>query len=283
MGATTLPTAQAVAEGLERALSAQWRELLRQRRLVQEGGEREAVHDLRVASRRLRALIELVTPGIGTGLMRRLRRPVRRLTRKLGQLRNLDEARHYLTGLQEAGLAPLVRQLERQRRQEGKQVGRLLHELPVKRLERLLEQAVQRLHDQTAPARRRVVSRLADRSLALYRPIHQLQLVPELAELAEERHTLRIAVKKWRYFNELLDQALGRRPGQPATLLKQYQGLLGELNDRELFLIMVRETDLIDQQTRQRVLHTIKAQHRQLVEDFKRLQTRQPLQYQFLA
>ena len=280
MGTIALPAARLQLERLEQALHDQWRELLQQRQLVLDQFEAEAIHDLRVTSRRLRTMIELLAPRIGQDQVRRLRRPVRRLTRELGQLRNLDEAHHYLSGLEDDGLTPLLTQLEQQRRQEHRRIRRLLAELPHKRLHKLLELAGQQLHTPEAAAPLEVVSWLADRNLTLYRPIHQLLQLPELAERAEERHTLRIAVKKWRYFNELLAQLWLRRNDRQVALLKRYQGLLGELNDREVFLALVKGASGLEPQVRERVALVIAAQHRQLINDFKQLLSQQPLRYQ---
>lgn len=281
MATTTLPANQLLLGRLEQALLDQWRELLQQRQLVLDSWEQEAIHDLRVASRRLRTVLELLPPWIGSKRMRRLRRPIRSLTRELGRLRNLDETRKYLTGLQDKALLPLMTQLEQQRRQERKRVRRLLEELPLKRLHQQLERAGQCLHTSTGSLSGTVVSRLAARNLDLFRPIHQLQLLPELAEQAEQRHTLRIAVKKWRYFNELLTQLWGGRQDRLLVLLKQYQTLLGDLNDREVFLSVVSATSGLAPQARERMMQAIEAQHRQLVSEFRQLLTRQPLQYQF--
>jgi CHAD domain-containing protein len=281
MTATPLPADQLLLERLQHALFDLWRELLRQRQLVLDHGEQEAIHDLRVASRRLRTVLELLLPWIGSKRMRRLRRPIRGLTRELGRLRNLDEAHSYLVGLQDDDLAPLIASVESQRRREHKRVRRLLKELPKKRLQRLFERAGQQLASTEGAPPLTVVSRLEERNLGLYRPIHHLLHLPELAEQAEQRHTLRIAIKKWRYFNELLALLWGRRQDRLTALLKQYQSLLGELNDREVFLSLVNDAERLAPPVRDRVLLMIEAQHRQLICDFKQLLAQQPLQYQF--
>jgi CHAD domain-containing protein len=281
MTATPLPADQLLLERLQHALFDLWRELLRQRQLVLDHGEQEAIHDLRVASRRLRTVLELLLPWIGSKRMRRLRRPIRGLTRELGRLRNLDEAHSYLVGLQDDDLAPLIASVESQRRREHKRVRRLLKELPKKRLQRLFERAGQQLASTEGAPPLTVVSRLEERNLGLYRPIHHLLHLPELAEQAEQRHTLRIAIKKWRYFNELLALLWGRRQDRLTALLKQYQSLLGELNDREVFLSLVNDAERLAPPVRDRVLLIIEAQHRQLISDFRQLLSQQPLQYQF--
>jgi CHAD domain-containing protein len=276
-----LPADRLLLARLAGAQHDQWQELLQQRQLVLDSCDHEAIHDLRVASRRLRTVTELLAPLIGTEQVRRLQRPLRRLTRELGQLRNLDEAHRYLTGLNHDGLAPLTSQLAQQRRHECTRIRPLLKGLPKKRLQRLLERSGQQLNGAEAAPPLTVVGRLEERNLALYRPIHQLLQLPELAEQADQRHTLRIAIKKWRYFSELLALLWGRRQDRLTILLKRYQGLLGELNDRELLLTLVRDAEQLAPPVRDRVLLLIDAQHRQLINDFRQLLAQQPLQYQF--
>lgn len=278
-----LPAPQALLEALTHALGNQWGELLRLRQAVLERGEDEDIHDLRVASRRLRAALELAAPGIGQQEIRSLRRPVRELTRELGQLRNLDEARNYLLGLHDEGIAPLTATLGQRRRHEMRRIRHLLEDLPCKRLTRKLHQAVERLLIPGADHHHAVVGWLSDRNLTLYRSIHQLLQLPELAEHAEKRHRLRIAIKKWRYFNELLAWLCGCQPGQLVARLKHYQTLLGDLNDREVFLEMVQDAAVLPVTVRQQVEIVISGQHRQLIVQFRQLLKQQPLQYQFMA
>lgn len=278
-----LPDPRVLLETLGQTLSSQWDELLSLRQSVLKRGEDEAIHDLRVASRRLRTALELAAPGIGRQQIRYLRRPVRELTRELSQLRNLDEASIYLQGLHDDGVAPLTAALGQQRRHELRRIRRLLKQLPCTRLTQKLHQAVAQLLNTGGDHHHGVVGWLSERNVELYRPIYSLMQVPELPERAEERHRLRIAIKKWRYFNELLASLCSRQPGQLVTLLKQYQNLLGDLNDREVFLEMVRSALIIPAALRQRIEQRISEQHQQLVLQFEKVLKRQPLQYQFMA
>jgi len=266
---------------LAQGLTSQWAELVRLHQLVLEQCEDQQIHDLRVASRRLRSLLELLAPTLGRHKLRRLRRPIRRLTRELGQLRNVDEARRYLSGLQEVGLAPLAQQLELQRCSELQRTRQLLEGLPRKQLDRLILQASQRLQKPAETVSTAVYGWLSERNLSLYQAIQQFLQLPGLAELPEERHRLRIAIKKWRYFNELLAMVCARPHDQLVTLLKQYQSLLGNLNDREVFLGMLQAAAELPDPVRERAAVVIESQHHKLVQQFNRLLQRTPLQYQF--
>ncbi len=260
-------------------LDHHWATLVRLRQgVIAAGCGEEAIHDLRVGSRRLRALIDLLEPAVGRRALRRLRRPIRGLTRELGQLRNLDESRRLLQELEEPDLTPLLGDLAHRRRRESRRILRLVEELPCKRLQRGLRDAAARM-----PAGGRLAGLLSSHSLTLYRPIHDLLQLPRLAELAIERHALRIAIKKWRYFTELLEQLTGRDQTTLLAQLKTYQGLLGDLNDRELLLTQLQQDTGLTAETRERTTARMQRRRLQLVRRFTQLLMKQPLQYHYTA
>ena len=57
---------------------------------VLRGDDPDAIHDLRVASRRLQQVLDLIYPQPRPGEIRRLRRKIRRCRRTLGEVRNCD-------------------------------------------------------------------------------------------------------------------------------------------------------------------------------------------------
>lgn len=278
---SALPTAAELLSRLDNYLHDQWRQLVSLRQLVLERFDDADIHDLRVASRRVRSAIQLLEPFAGPKTVRRLRRPLRRLTRELGCLRNLDEARAYLRGLHDPALQPLIDKLERQRRKEVRLVRDLLEALPCKRLERQLTEASVHLTAHQTTSGHAIVALLAERSLLLYRPIHELLQLDGLGRLAEERHALRIAIKKWRYFNELLAALLKSDRQRLLERLKRYQTLLGDLNDRELLLTLLRNTATLPVEHRAAAEAVVLEEHRRLVRRFGTLLRTAPLHYQF--
>jgi CHAD domain-containing protein len=216
-------------------------------------GNVEALHRTRVASRRLRELLPLVELDGETS--RRLNRRLRKVTKQLGAVRELDV------------LMLLIEELQRSSRYAPaalKKVGaavasardaareRLTAKLPTAKLERLAN----RLERATAPfdgdeatfhrpgasgpargwlwalearlARRaaRVRSTIADAG-ALYVP--------------ERLHDVRIALKKLRYAAELAREAGRRRVTADIAVLKAAQDLLGRLHDLEVLLAWERD------------------------------------------
>lgn len=278
-----LPPAQLLQQRLADYLACRWDELLRLRTAVLQRFDDEDIHDLRVASRRLRIVAQQVEPFVGQETVGRIRRPLRRLTRNLGQLRNLDEAGRYFSTLPENPAAPLVVALSRQRHKEAKRIRLALEELPSKRLGRLIGAAISTVSAAKRVTAASIAAQLSEKNLTLYRPMYDLLQLPNLAKQATERHALRIAIKKWRYFNELLSALLADERTDLLERLKRYQGLLGDMNDREVFLDLVRCAEELAPDVRTQVEAVIIGQHRRLVHTFKRLLTESPLQYSFIG
>ena len=114
----------------------------------------EAVHDLRVASRRLRASLAVFGKLFSTEGAGEIERQAARITEAFGSVRDLDvqiEAlRKTRTGLDAAadyGVKRLIERLAKQRTKERKALKKLLEELGKgkleKRLRRVLEEALE--------------------------------------------------------------------------------------------------------------------------------------------
>lgn len=241
----------------------------------------DQIHDLRVASRRLRGVLEQLGPFIGFQRADRLRGPVKRLTHELGQLRNLDEALLYLqkTGQQE--LEPLLESLEHQRDRESLKSRRLLESLDCMKIERQIRTASAALVSPDNIASQGLLALLSDRNLALYRPVHELLPLVAVPEMIEERHSLRIAIKKWRYFTELLHELLGRKQTELLNSMRQYQTLLGEMNDRVVFSVLISGEPGLPELRRKELLNGIRREQGRLLKKLRDLLDKQPLVYRF--
>ena len=276
-----LPGSRQLLDAFATCLISRWDELLRLRYQTLTCFDVDHIHDLRVASRRLRGAIEQLGPFIGTERMDRLRRPIRRLTRELGLVRNLDETARYLEKTGENGLEPLLASLGNQRKQEAAEARRLLELLDCVKLERQLRCAAAALVTPDNIASQGLLALLSERNLALYYPIHALLPLVAAPEMVEERHALRIAVKKWRYFTELLHDILGT--GQQTLLdqLRQYQALLGDMNDRVVIGTLLHETSDLPEAVRESLLKTIAKEQRKLLKKLCGLLNEKPIVYRF--
>ena len=203
-------------------------------------GDVEAIHDARVATRRLRAVLRTAMRGPRADHVEPLARLVKRAGRALGRVRDLDVSLSLLRDLEErapataAAVATLRAELLPKRL---RRVRRLL-----KRLERL---QLRRLSGFASEGSRWTGRghRLASRRLSLPSLPAAIAEQAEAAQSALERasgiyfpkraHALRIALKKLRYSLELLDE---RDAQTKAALraLRAAQQSLGDLHDREV-------------------------------------------------
>jgi CHAD domain-containing protein len=204
-----------------------------------EAGDGEALHRSRVATRRLREALPLVK-GRGRE-RRRLRRELRRVTRALGPVRELEVALA-LAGtlaIDWPDLGPALdhvstRLLElraRRRARLVKKVSRAEVDDLVERIERLLAQARRRGAARPTIDRPRLAERIASRAAT----------TREAAESAgalyapEALHAVRIAAKKLRYALEVARAVRVAGAASAARRLRQYQDLLGMLHDLQIF------------------------------------------------
>ena len=276
-----LPGSRQLLEAFATCLVSRWDDLLQLRHQALNCFDVDHIHDLRVASRRLRGAIEQLGPFIGTERMDRLRRPIRRLTRELGLVRNLDETLLYLEKTGEERLESLLTLLGQQRTQEAAQARRLLELLDCIKLERQIRNAAAALVTPDNIASQGLLALLSERNLALYYPIHALLPLVAAPEMVEERHALRIAVKKWRYFTELLHAILGGKQQVLLDQLRQYQSVLGDMNDRVVIAALLQGAADLPEPVREKQLKNIAKEQRKLLKKLCDLLIANPIAYCF--
>lgn len=274
-----------IMERSREALVAQWRELLCLRRDVLKTSDLEAIHDLRVASRRFRAALQLFEPWIPTKSAALLNKNIRKLTRALGSLRNIDEALLFFrlhTPAESAGGYQLCYLLTQMRGGEMARVKESLNAFDRHRLNRTVRKAAARLGEQQIPAgKTHLLTYFSDTCSKLYQPIHDLLPLATSPEQRKSRHLLRIAIKKWRYFFEIVAPVLGSDAGPILGLLKEYQTLLGRMNDVAVFGALCSSLTLSRREQRF-VEMTLRAEDELLLRKLAELIKQKPLVYTFL-
>lgn len=279
-----LPSPRSIIDTLARFLTERWEQTLHQREITILHPGPDEIHDLRVASRRLRAAIEQLEPFIGAEPVRRMKRPARRLTRILGDLRNLDEALLYFEQFDPLELQPLLAPLARQRGKDVRLVGNHLEELDTRKLDRRINHAVNKLATRIDGNRlQEILATLAERSRQLYLPIHELLPDSTGPGQIEQRHHLRIAIKKWRYCTELLAGMLDRDQSDLLEQLRRYQTVLGDMNNLQVFRTMLPKAKKLPATVRLTLLQRLAADHNLLLADYRELTRRHPLHYAFPA
>lgn len=265
---------------------AQWREVLRLRREVMRTSDIEAIHDLRVASRRFRAALRLFEPWLPPKSAALLHRSIRKLTRVLGGLRNIDEALLFFrlhTPAKAAGGYQLRYLLAQMRGGELTRIKESLAVFDRHRLNRTVRKAAARLdeHRMTAGKTCPLPACFSDSCSKLYQPIHELLPLATSPDQRGSRHLLRIAVKKWRYFFEIAAPVLGFDAGSILALLKEYQTVLGRMNDVSVFGALCDSLTL-SRRERRFVETTLRAEEELLLRKLVELIEQKPLVYTFL-
>jgi CHAD domain-containing protein len=206
-------------------------------------GDVHAVHQARVATRRIREALPLVARG-RTG--KSLQKSVRTLTRVLGPVRELDVALMNLDQLRtsgdvsEAAIARLRQLITEERQRLGAEMMRHISHYNLSKLQKKAVDAAARgpVSNGTRDPRRLAV--------ALRRAARRAEGVQVAIEnaagiyLPDRLHQVRIAVKKLRYALEIAQDLSGSRATARINKLKRVQDLLGRMHDLEMLIARTR-------------------------------------------
>jgi CHAD domain-containing protein len=209
-----------------------------------QAGDETSVHQARVASRRLREALPVLGTRADAGALDRAGKRVRRITRALGPVRELDVTLLLLAELEGKQAVP-ARAIARVRKDviEERQKRRraMLEEIKPSRLEklrkRLVEVAAPDTHanasgDAMAEAaaqagyRARRLKAAIDRAGGIY--------------VADRLHRVRIEAKKLRYALEIQRELTHSRSTSRLSRLKHQQDLLGRIHDLEVLIDRTR-------------------------------------------
>jgi CHAD domain-containing protein len=208
-------------------------------------GEAGAIHRTRVASRRLRELLPVLQLEPGT--TRKLGRRLRKLSRRLGPVRELDVLIPVIDELHKSRRLPdrsLKRVIDAVHKERDEARGRLSDKemaAQLKRAGKKLEAVAADLEDVDRGRTRRawrwaLDARVARRAATLKHAIREAgsMYVPDRI------HAVRLALKKLRYGLELSTEAAGVKASNDVRLLKRGQSLLGRLRDLQVLIERVR-------------------------------------------
>ena len=209
---------------------------------MRKKGDPLLVHQARVATRRLREALPLVASGPRG---RKLERRVRRLTRALGPVRELDvalEMLETLTGGRRRAAGRRRQAAAGGSRRTSAHAHRDVHAGRPRRHRQAAASRRDRGHAR-APGPRRDPKRVAAAQARAARRAVRLREAIENAAglyLPDRLHEVRIAVKKLRYAMEVSRELSGSRATARIRTLKEAQDLLGRMHDHEVLIARVR-------------------------------------------
>ncbi len=213
----------------------------------------EDIHDLRVASRRLREAITLFSPCFPAKKLSRIKAEAKQLTDLLGAMRNTDEAVAYFLTITSslpdtvtACHTHFLELLQIKRTKELKHLTNQLKRTDLALVRYELQRALKRpllftdaLYDPFLPINQFFKDKILERETVLQ------QLLPDslIEQNSSPLHRLRIAMKKFRYAFELTAPIILDGYKQLLTVIKDYQEVLGKIHDLDVFFEHVQKLE----------------------------------------
>lgn len=207
-------------------------------------GDDRGVHQARVASRRLREAVPILATGLKGSKAGKARRKIRRLTRALGTVRELDVTLTILDELARADGVPrsaveAVRARVIAERDHGRDTMlKRLDRVNVEKLHRRLGSVAEALERSTDEAWR---GTLAARLLTRARRLSDAIDAAGQMYAPERLHQVRIATKKLRYALEIAAGVGVAAVAPRVRALKRVQDLLGRMHDLQVLQAHVAE------------------------------------------
>ena len=201
-------------------------------------GRDTGVHQARVASRRLREALPVLTDGLHHTKGRKAERKVRRVTQALGTVRELDVTLHLIDELGDRGSVPRAalgevraHVMEAREQRRAVMLDRLSH-IDTDKLARRLKSVREALQHPTPGHNWRptLALRVVRRARRLEKAIEQAGQI----YAPEALHLVRIAAKKLRYALEIADESGAAPCAETARTIKRVQDTLGRLHDLQV-------------------------------------------------
>lgn len=246
-----------MAEGARKTLWFHFQRMLAHEAGTRLGEDPEALHDMRVATRRMRAALPIFQDYLDMDVVRPYLKGLRRTGRLLGAVRDLDvfyeKTRSYLDTLPAERRSELDPLLEVWRAQRDQARAAMLAYLDSPRYARFVEQFGEFLSTPGAGALPTVAAGgepLPHRlrhvvPVALYRRLAEVRAFDEWLTGTNvplsRYHQLRIASKGLRYALEYFREILGPTAKSLIDAVKGLQDLLGDMNDAVVACNLLRD------------------------------------------
>jgi CHAD domain-containing protein len=246
-----------MAEAARKTFSFHLQRMLYHEPGTRKGEDIEELHDMRVATRRMRAAARVFSNYLNPQQMRPFLKGLRRTGRALGAVRDLDvfrdKVKRYLDTLppeQQDGLAPLLAAWRAQREAAR---GKMLAYLDSERYQRFKAQFAAFLEQPNAGALpvftedgepipyrlRHVVPLAVHERLAEVRAYDEWVTQPDVP--LERLHQLRISCKALRYTLEFFREVLAPEAKALIETMKEVQDHLGDLQDAVVACNLLRD------------------------------------------
>jgi CHAD domain-containing protein len=232
------------------------------------GGDENAVHDLRVALRRARVVLELGRGVLGKFHADEVRRALRDVQRATGDLRDEEVLLELLEPL--ASIGPDVEAwIASRRRRERRLRGALRRMLRAGELERGRRLLAALLAFRIRPTQDRRLTKLARRAVEeALGDVERRRGTP--TDDAAGLHRLRIAYKRLRYTVETFVDALPADFAALGHAAARFQGRLGDLHDVDVALACVQGARALSDGARHQLVSALQRKRAERVAAYER-------------
>lgn len=234
-------TSPATGQLLLETLEKRWRKYLEELERCRAEFSNEAVHDVRVALRRLLALIRLLNSIAPRPRLRKLGRALKRQLDAFDDLRDtqvmLAEIAGTLRNL--PGLAEFQSHLERVERRLLKDLRKKIGNLDLKEISRRIWKTHEALAgEENADSAAPILQSVDDAFLVVRQRYERI----DPAQPATI-HRVRVAFKSFRYMIEIAHPLLKDFPLDNLKRMHDYQSMMGDVQDAEIFLKNLADFD----------------------------------------
>jgi CHAD domain-containing protein len=243
------PVPVAVGPILAMALDSRWQSYREQLRQCQRKFSEEAVHELRVASRRLLAHFTLLSCAAPSAALEKARRVLKRRLAALGDLRDTQVQRLFIE--QKTASFPelvLVRDwLERRERRLAQSAAEKVNRFKTRKLERWIAAMSADLTANAGRSRaqRQLASVILRATAQAFAEAVERRRAIDLADL-RTIHQTRVAFKRFRYILESLSPGITGLSKRQLRALAYYQRKMGIIQDLEVMQACVARYVRVD-------------------------------------
>ena len=214
------------------ALETRWKKFRAELKTCRADFSEEAVHDLRVATRRLLALFDLYRSILNHIRIQKIRRALKEQLDDLDDLRDtqvmLADISEFIQDL--PSLQTFQERLQKNEKKHLRKTRKRIQSRDPSQLKKRIEKISAMLADLPAELLREQILTATDERFARVLQAHDavdLENIPSI-------HKLRIAFKKFRYTIEIINPLLTNFPATNFERMHAYQSMMGDIQDLEV-------------------------------------------------
>ena len=228
---------------------------------VRQGADIEAIHRMRVASRRLRAALPIFGPAVAAKKHEEWTRIIRELTVALGAARDCDVQIEHVQafllvqqpGIIRSGIRRLLLRLRQRREGLQQAVENALSDLVKSNVPMEMERKLHPLLEgmETTPRSPALCSLSFDTIRQMLEHFLYFEPFVQQPENIKELHAMRIAAKHLRYTLEIFSPIYESELKLHLKAMRQIQEMLGEIHDCDVWMLFLQK---FKERERQRTL-----------------------------